>query len=80
MVDVSVTDYAALFLPGGTVNADSLRVDKDAVDFVKSCVEAGLPIATICHGPWTLLEANAVRGRRLTSWPSLRTELRCAGA
>jgi protease I len=76
----SVSDYDALLLPGGTVNPDTLRINHDAVEFVKACVAAHLPIAAICHGPWTLVEANAVTDRRMTSWPSLRTELRCAGA
>jgi protease I len=76
----SVSDYDALLLPGGTVNPDTLRINADAVEFVKACVAAHLPIAAICHGPWTLVEANAVTDRRMTSWPSLRTELRCAGA
>jgi protease I len=77
---VTPTDYDALLLPGGTVNPDTLRIDHEVMDFVKGCVAAGLPIAAICHGPWTLLEAKAVQERRLTSWPSLRTDLRCAGA
>jgi protease I len=80
LADVTVDEYDALLLPGGTVNPDSLRRDDDAVDFVKSFVSSGKPIAAICHGPWTLLEAGAVTGRRMTSWPSLRTDLRCAGA
>ena len=80
ILDVSATDYDALLLPGGTVNPDTLRRDPDAVSFVKACVAAGMPIAAICHGPWTLMEANAVQDRRVTSWPSLRTDLGCAGA
>ena len=76
----SVDDYDALLLPGGTVNPDKLRMDTDAVAFVKAFVDSGKPIAAICHGPWTLVEADAVRGRRLTSWPSIRTDLRNAGA
>lgn len=78
--DASVDDYDALLLPGGTVNPDQLRINNDAVAFVKAFVASGKPIASICHGPWTLLEADAVRGRRLTSWPSLWTDLRHAGA
>ena len=78
--DASVDDYDALLLPGGTVNPDKLRIDSDAVAFVKAFVATGKPIAAICHGPWTLLEADAVGGRRLTSWPSLWTDLRRAGA
>jgi protease I len=78
--DASVDDYAALLLPGGTVNPDQLRMNGDAVAFVKRFVASGKPIAAICHGPWTLVEADAVSGRRLTSWPSIRTDLRNAGA
>jgi protease I len=78
--DASVDDYDALLLPGGTVNPDQLRTNRDAVGFVKAFVETGKPVAAICHGPWTLVEADVVRGRRLTSWPSLRTDLRNAGA
>ena len=73
-------DFDALVLPGGVANPDTLRVDKDAVAFVKHFVTAGKPIAAICHGPWTLIEAEAVRGRTMTSWPSLRTDLKNAGA
>src|SRR6478735_6987992 len=76
----SVADYDGLVLPGGTVNPDKLRADPDAVDFVKEFVESGKPVAAICHGPWTLAEADVVRGHRLTSWPSIRTDLRNAGA
>jgi protease I len=78
--DASVEDYDALLLPGGTVNPDQLRMNHDAVAFVKKFVDSGKPIAAICHGPWTLVEADAVRGRRMTSWPSIRTDLRNAGA
>jgi protease I len=73
-------DYHALLLPGGVMNPDRLRMNADAVAFVKAFVAAGKPVAVICHGPWTLLEAGVVRGRRLTSWPSLKTDLRNAGA
>jgi protease I len=73
-------DYDALLLPGGVANPDKLRTDHRAVAFVKSFVDAGKPIGAICHGPWTLVEADAVRGRTMTSWPSLRTDLRNAGA
>jgi protease I len=76
----SVDDYDALLLPGGTVNPDKLRVDQDAVGFVRDFVATGKPVASICHGPWTLLEAGAVSGRTLTSFPSIRTDLRNAGA
>ena len=78
--DASVDYYDALLLPGGTVNPDKLRMDGDAVAFVKAFVESGKPVAAICHGPWTLAEADVVRERRLTSWPSIRTDLRNAGA
>jgi protease I len=80
VADASVDDYDALLLPGGTCNPDRLRMDDDAVAFVRSFVNAGKPVAAICHGPWTLVEADVVRGRRLTSFPSLRTDLRNAGA
>ena len=72
--------YDALVLPGGVMNPDKLRMDPQAVTFVKSFVSAGKPIAAICHGPWTLIEADAVRGKTMTSWPSLQTDLRNAGA
>ena len=73
-------DYDALLLPGGVMNPDKLRMNPQAVQFVKAFVAAGKPIAAICHGPWTLIDANAVRGHTLTSWPSLQTDLRNAGA
>ncbi|MGW6239379.1 type 1 glutamine amidotransferase domain-containing protein [Streptomyces sp. NPDC055094] len=73
-------DYDALVLPGGVANPDALRLDAGAVAFVKDFFEAGKPVAAICHAPWTLIEADVVRGRTLTSWPSLRTDLRNAGA
>ncbi|HWD58301.1 MAG TPA: type 1 glutamine amidotransferase domain-containing protein [Stellaceae bacterium] len=73
-------DYAGLVLPGGVANPDELRADQRAVRFVRAFVEADKPIAAICHGPWTLIEADAVRGKRLTSWPSLKTDLKNAGA
>ena len=72
--------YDALVLPGGVANPDFLRVDPDAVGFVRAFMTAGKPVAAICHGPWTLVEAGAVDGRTLTSWPSLRTDLANAGA
>jgi protease I len=72
--------YDGLVLPGGVANPDALRLDADAVAFVRSFVEAGGPVAAICHAPWTLIEADVVGGRRLTSWPSLQTDLRNAGA
>jgi len=80
VADASVDDYDALLLPGGTVNPDKLRMDETAVGFVRDFVATGKPVAAICHGPWTLAEADVVRGRRLTSWPSIRTDLRNAGA
>jgi protease I len=80
IADASPDDYDALLLPGGTVNPDQLRMNPDAVNFVRSFVATGKPVAAICHGPWTLVEADVVRGRRMTSWPSIRTDLRNAGA
>src|SRR5437667_3011838 len=73
-------DYGALLLPGGVMNPDKLRMNPQAVQFVRSFVESGKPIAAICHGPWTLIEAGAAPGRTMTSWPSLKTDLRNAGA
>jgi protease I len=78
--DASVDDFAALVLPGGVANPDALRTDEKAVGFVKAFMQSGKPVAAICHAPWTLVEADAVRGRRVTSWPSLQTDLRNAGA
>lgn len=72
--------FDALLLPGGVMNPDRLRGNKQAVQFVKNFFDAGKPIAAICHGPWMLVEADAVRGRSVTSWPSLQTDLRNAGA
>lgn len=72
--------YEALLLPGGVMNPDHLRMDPDAVRFVEHFFEAGKPVAAICHGPQLLIEADVVRGRRLTSYPSLKTDLRNAGA
>ncbi|OAA24496.1 protease I [Frankia sp. EI5c] len=80
VADVAVDDYDALLLPGGTLNPDSLRLNRDAVAFVSAFTAAGKPVAAICHGPWMLVEADVVRGRRITSWPSIRTDLRNAGA
>lgn len=76
----SATDYDALLLPGGVMNPDSLRMDAEAVKFVSHFFEAGKPVAAICHGPQLLIEADVVRGRRVTSYPSLKTDLRNAGA
>ncbi|MER7764020.1 type 1 glutamine amidotransferase domain-containing protein [Streptomyces sp. NPDC097619] len=78
--EVSVDDFDGLILPGGTVNPDTLRRDDEAVAFVRDFVTAGKPLGAICHAPWTLIEAGVVRGRTLTSWPSIRTDLRNAGA
>src|SRR5215204_6559865 len=72
-------DYDGLVLPGGVANPDFLRADEDAVRFVRTFFEAGKPVGAICHGPWTLVEANVVRGRTVTSWPSLKTDIRNAG-
>jgi protease I len=76
---VSANDYDALLLPGGVANPDTLRINKQAVAFVKAFADAGKPIAAICHGPWTLIEAGVVKGKTLTSWPSLRTDIQNAG-
>ncbi len=73
-------EYDALMLPGGVMNPDHLRMNERAVDFVRSFFEAGKPVAAICHGPWMLVETDVVRGRTVTSWPSLKTDLRNAGA
>ncbi|WP_444964019.1 type 1 glutamine amidotransferase domain-containing protein [Nocardiopsis sp. M1B1] len=77
--EVGVDDYDALVVPGGTVNPDNLRSDENAVGFVRDFVAAGKPVAAICHGPWILVEADVVRGRTVTSYPSLRTDIRNAG-
>jgi protease I len=79
VADADEGDYDGLVLPGGVANPDFLRADKDAVRFVRSFFEAGKPVAAICHAPWTLVEADAVHGRTLTSWPSLQTDIRNAG-
>jgi protease I len=73
-------EFDALLLPGGVMNPDKLRTDRKAVEFVKAMGAAGKPIAAICHGPWMLVEADLVRGRSVTSWPSLQTDMRNAGA
>jgi deglycase len=75
----SAADYDALLMPGGTVNADRLRMDPDVRSFVQEIFRAGKPVGVICHGPWTLVEADLVRGRTLTSYPSVRTDIRNAG-
>jgi protease I len=79
VVQASAGDYDGLVLPGGVANPDFLRADKDAVQFVRSFFEAGKPVASICHGAWTLVEAGVVKGRTLTSWPSIRTDIENAG-
>jgi protease I len=78
--EAMVQDYAALVLPGGVANPDQLRTDPAAVSFARAFFEAGKPVAAICHAPWTLIEAGVVKDRTLTSWPSLRTDIRNAGA
>jgi protease I len=78
--NANADEYDALLLPGGVMNPDHLRINDTAVAFVKAFVAAGKPIAAICHGPWTLIETGIVRGRTVTSWPSLETDLRNAGA
>ncbi|MEP6816894.1 MAG: type 1 glutamine amidotransferase domain-containing protein [Marmoricola sp.] len=78
--DARVGDYDALVLPGGVANPDALRTDEDAVAFIAAFSGTGKPVAAICHAPWSLIEADVVRGKRLTSWPSLRTDLENAGA
>jgi protease I len=84
-VDVTVEqanpeDYDGLVLPGGVINPDKLRMDPHAINFVRAFAQSGKPIAAICHGPWTLINAGAVRGRKVTSWPSLQVDLENAGA
>ena len=80
VADADPSDYDGLVLPGGVANPDSLRADEDAVDFVRSFMEAKKPVAAICHGPWTLVEAGVVDGRKMTSYPSIQTDLKNAGA
>ena len=80
LMDVDASEFDALLLPGGVLNPDKLRMDKGAVEFVKAFGDAGKPIAAICHGPWTLINAGIAKGKRMTSWPSLETDLRNAGA
>jgi protease I len=79
VADADESDYDGLVLPGGVANPDFLRMDEQAVQFVRSFFEAGKPVAVICHGPWTLVEADVVRDRTITSWPSLQTDIRNAG-
>src|SRR4051794_17773256 len=78
--DASADDYDGLLLPGGVANPDNLRADEDAVSFVRDFFKTGKPVGVICHGPWTLIEAGVAEGRTLTSYPSIRTDLRNAGA
>ena len=77
--EASEGDYDGLVLPGGVANPDRLRMDENVVRFVRAFFEAGKPVAVICHGPWTLVEADVVRDRKITSWPSLRTDITNAG-
>jgi protease I len=79
VADADADDYDGLLLPGGVANPDALRMDEDAVSFIQEFFRAGKPVAAICHAPWTLVEAGAVKGRKLTSWPSLQTDIRNAG-
>ncbi len=78
--EAKASDYDALVLPGGVLNPDALRTNENAVTFVRAFVEANKPIGAICHGPWTLINADGVKGKRMTSWPSLRKDLENAGA
>ena len=80
LADANPHDYDALVLPGGVMNPDRLRMDPAAVNFVRQFVSTGKTVAAICHGPWTLLEAGALAGKKVTSWPSLKTDLKNAGA
>ena len=77
--EASAEEYDALLLPGGVGNPDTLRMDENVVSFVRDFFEQGKPVAVICHGPWTLVEAGVLRGRKLTSWPSIQTDIRNAG-
>lgn len=79
LADADPDSYDALLLPGGVANPDQLRTDERAVQFIQRIFSAGKPVGVICHGPWTLVEADLVRGRKLTSWPSLQTDIRNAG-
>ena len=80
LAQAAAHEFDALLLPGGVVNPDALRIDEQAIAFIRDFVKADKPVAAICHGPWTLIEARAVEGRTMTSWPSLRTDLSNAGA
>ena len=77
---VTADDYDALVLPGGVINPDALRLEEKAIDFIRAFADADKPIAAICHGPWTLIDAGVVKGRKMTSWPSLKVDLQNAGA
>ena len=78
--NVVIEDYDGLVLPGGVINGDAIRADRRAVEFVRDAISSGLPTGVICHGGWVLAEADVARGRQMTSWPSLQTDLRNAGA
>jgi len=80
LAQAKAEDFDAILLPGGVINPDSLRILPKAVAFAKAFFDAGKPVAAICHGPWTVIESGAARGRRMTSWPSLKTDLKNAGA
>ena len=80
LAQANADDYDSIVLPGGVMNPDALRLEPRAIDFVRAFAEAGKPIAAICHGPWTLINAEAVEGKRMTSWPSLEADLKNAGA
>lgn len=80
LASVSPNDYDALVLPGGVINPDMLRIDEAAIAFIKAFDDAGKPLAAVCHGPWLLVESGAAKGRNVTSWPSLKTDLTNAGA
>jgi protease I len=80
LAEAAPEDYDSIVLPGGVMNPDALRLEPRAIDFVRAFVEAGKPIAAICHGPWTLINAEGVEGKRMTSWPSLEVDLKNAGA
>ncbi|HEX3484462.1 MAG TPA: type 1 glutamine amidotransferase domain-containing protein [Micropepsaceae bacterium] len=80
VAEAKPTEFDALLLPGGVINPDKLRMDAKAMSFAKAFFDDGKPVAAICHGPWTVIEAGAARGRRITSWPSLKTDLKNAGA
>ena len=78
--EAKANQFDALLLPGGVINPDKLRMEPKAVEFVKSFFTAGKPVAAICHGPWTIIEAGAANGRKIAAWPSLKTDLKNAGA